>query len=226
MELLPDAATALRIAGLWPTGRPSVLLRVRAASDAIALRREAAGQHAHAHTTMQRQRPLMRSRVCRPVRATRRDHDARAARVARCPGSSSIRPGRGRGEPCARPLGPCSPMAVRAIPGRLWCQAAGAAQGRQGRRGRSGDAWAAWDAGDAWAAWAARDAWDAWDARDAWAPGHMGPWTIVYVRSHGLAGRGARSVHGGHPRQRTRPDSASLCPLARPRSDGPWSQRS
>ncbi len=146
-----DLATALRIAGLWPTGRPSVALMVEPAADGIArgekrrassltLVRQATddeiadaihalsapfGEH---QDTMAAEQVAWRMALRRP----RRDEEAVVA-------------------------GLTAALAARSLPWTL-------AKFDSARAAR-----AAWDAWDAWAAWDAWDARAAWDARDAWA---------------------------------------------------------
>jgi len=162
---------ALRIAGLWPDGRPSrvVLCEAPAASVVRAfdkvraptwtLSRELSeeeiadgvrefsvgfGEHADVMTAEQM---AWRQALARP----KRDRDAviaglRAALDAR---------GLIDWELQEYPSSDCTPRAAR--------DARDAWDARDAR-----DAWDAWNAWDAWAAWNARNAWAAWNARNAW----------------------------------------------------------
>ena len=181
-----DAATALRIAGLWPTGRPSVLLRVRAASDAIAR-----GEKRRA-STLTLTRLATEAETADAIQSLSAPFAPHAETMTREQLAWRAALARPRFDPAEVEASLALALSARALPWRLeqypaaWAaRAAGAARDARAA-GAARDAWAAWDARDAWAAWAARDAWDAWDARDAWAA--WAAWaalTIVYVRLMG-----------------------------------------
>jgi hypothetical protein len=182
-----DAATALRIGGMWPDGRPSRVFELHAVSDHVVergdklraatwyVRRELgedeieqvisdwtatwAGEHS---ADMTHEQMAWRRALARP----HRDETA----VVR--GLQAALDVRGLGwslrkyEPARAALGD---WAAWAALGDWAAWAAWDARDAWDARAALGD-WAAWAAlGDwaAWAAWDARDAWDAWDARAA-----------------------------------------------------------
>jgi len=147
-----DLATALRIARLWPNGRPSSVFEVEPGSDAI---QRGDKWRASAPTLVRR---LNEDEVREGVRAL----------------SSSFAPHveamvveqMAWREALARPLR--DEAAVEA--GLRAALAARRLEWGLQRYNNAWDAWAptaAWDAWDAWAPTAAMDAMDAWEARDA-----------------------------------------------------------
>ena len=132
-----DAPTALRIAGLWPDGRPSILLLVKGSVD-----------------TIERGDKLRCSKLTILDRCS--EDDVRVAVMAL---SLSF------GEHSARMAD--SQMMWRSALARPERDDAAVEAGlvaALGARGLVGWTLRRFDA--AWAAWAARDAWDAWDAWD------------------------------------------------------------
>lgn len=136
-----NAETALRIAGLWPDGRPSVLLRVRGSADAV----ERGDKRRCSRLTI-----VGVCDECEVGVAVRGLSDAFGEHAQRMADSQMLwrlalaRPKRDEAEVVA---GLAATLAARGLDWKL-------------RRHES-----------ARAAWAARDAWaarEAWDARDAW----------------------------------------------------------
>jgi len=163
-----DLHTALRIGGLWPTGRPSVALAVASVGASV------------------KRGDKLRAESLELIRIIPEDEIAAAIGIL----SQAFAP---HAEPMAD-----EQRAWRAALARPRRDAAAVEQGLRAALGARGldwklkrfeaaraawDAWAARDARDPWAArdardpwaardWAARAAWDAWaarDARDAWA---------------------------------------------------------
>ena len=159
-----NAETALRIAGLWPDGRPSVLLRVRGSADAV----ERGDKRRCSRLTI--------VAVCDEdeVRAAVRhlsepfgEHRERMVGSQMNWRQALRRPVRDEALVAA---GLEAALSARGLDWKL-CRYDDPRAARAARDARDAwDAWDAWDARaawDAWAAWAARDAWDARDARAA-----------------------------------------------------------
>ncbi len=159
--------TALRIAGLWPNGRPSRAFRCET-DDAVCVAR---GDKLRAETwTMTAECGV--EEIADAIRIMSRPFGALAD--AMVVSQLAWR------EALAKPLRDVA-VVERELAVALHCRGLGWATRRfddaraAGAARAAWDAWDAWDAraaGDAWdarAAWAARDAWAAWDAWGAWA---------------------------------------------------------
>jgi len=196
-----EMADALRVAGLWPTGRPSRVARVVASSDAIEhdnKRRAssllierwatdgeiAAGVLALSAPFGEHAEYMCAEQLAWADALGRWGHNERAVQA----GLRAALDARG-----------LSGWALRRYPSARVAWSASAAEDAWSASAAE-DAWAAWAAGDAWAAWAAgADAWavsvwfaawnagsprsDAWDARAAL--------TVAYASRRGLVSQPA-----------------------------------
>ena len=148
-----DLATAFRIGGLWPTGRPSRAFVVEASADAIERgdKRRASRLTIVRAVTPEEERAALRS-----FSRVFGDHAERMTDEQLAWRRALARP---RSNPAAVAASLESTLRARGLD-RTWALK------------EYKTAWAAWAAGAAWDAWAARAAWAAWAAwatGDAWA---------------------------------------------------------
>ena len=138
-----DLPTALRIAGLWPNGRPSCCLHVEASKDTIAR----GDKHRCSELTIVSR--VERAEVFAAIRELSEPFGIHADRMADSQVAWFDALGRPRRNVRAVEAGLRKALKVR---GLVW------------KLQRFDDAWAAWDARAARAAWDARAARAAWDA--------------------------------------------------------------
>ncbi len=206
----PSLADALRIAGFWPNGWPSLPTLVEAGADAITR-----GQKARASSLT-----ILRAATATEITAAIEDlsrpfgpHASRMVLEQLAWRQALARPDR---DAAAVEAGLRDALAARGLDWTLRrfsnaraardSRAAWGARDARGARDAwdSWAAWAAWDsraawgARDAWdsraawdaldsrAAWGARDAWDSWAARDAW--DSWAAWAALVVMYAGLMG--------------------------------------
>jgi hypothetical protein len=157
-----DLATAFRIAGLWPTGRPSRAFLVQPSADAITR-----GDKCRAS-----QLTLLREATDAEIAAAIRSLSAPFGEHAEVMATEQIAWRRALARPDHDPdavaVGLQAALQMRDLPWTLR---------------RFDSAWAARAASDAWAARAARAAWDAWAARAARAA-----WAALTVQYTARAG--------------------------------------
>ncbi len=169
-------ADALRVAGLWPTGRPSIVVLVTPGEDAITR-----GDKSRASTLR-----LERLATEAEIRAGIEDLSAVFSPHAQAMAAEQIAwrnaLGRPRYDPVAVEAGVRIALASRNLPWQP--KRFETARDTWERLGRARDTWAqgAWDVRDTWAQ-GARDIWDicAWDARDALTLGFASRqgWTLL-----------------------------------------------
>ena len=162
--------TALRIAGIWPNGRPARLFHVETGAEVVGRgnKLRAAAWTITAEATEDEVRAAIRAlsapfgdladeiteeQLAWRAALARPGHDAAAVEAGLRTALKTRR---------------LSAWTTRSFACAEDAWAAWAAWAARDALA-AGDARAARGAWDAWAAWAARDAWDAWDARDAWA---------------------------------------------------------
>jgi hypothetical protein len=144
-----DLATALKIARLWPDGRPSLCLYVEPSADAVVR----GDKHRCSVLTITGRVPREEVLAAFAVLSKPFGEHAEAMAFSQFAWYEAL----------GRP-------SIDAAAVETFLRAALDARGLGGwKLKRFDSAWAAWAARDAWDAWAARDAWDAWAARDAWA---------------------------------------------------------
>jgi len=159
-----EGHTALRIAGLWPDGRPSRLFRVE--TDGLVVER---GDKLRAATWCIVEEILD---VTPHVRRMSEPFGELADEITAEQMAWRAALARPRHDEAAIETGLREALAARGIESwtlRRFNDAWAARDARAAWAARDArDARAAWAAWTAWAAWAARAAWDAWDARAAW----------------------------------------------------------
>ncbi len=141
-----NLATALRIAGLWPNGRPSAVFEVTPSSDAI--QRDDKWRSSQLVLLRQLEEAEIRDGVLEMSQVFGK-HAAQMADSQMAWRAALARPERDE-------------MAVQES-----LAVALAARGLDWKLKRLAGVWDAWDAWDAWTGWTAWAAWDVWDARGA-----------------------------------------------------------
>jgi hypothetical protein len=157
-----DLATALRISGFWPDGRPAACFVVEPSADAI----ERGDKRRCSQLTLIRRCSDDEIRAAIADFSKSRFGDLAARMIeSQCAWFEALARPEYDLNRVQKELGRA--LAARALPWSLKQFAdAWDARGAWDARDAWG-AWGAWDAWGAWGAWDARDAWDAWDARDA-----------------------------------------------------------
>jgi len=161
-----DAATALRIAGLWRHGRPARLWLLSCPDDLV----ERGDKVRAASWTIERE--ATHGELCAAIERLHEPVERVAHGVTEQVMAWRRALGRPRRDEAAVEAGLRAALEARGLGGwtltryataqAVWD--ARAAWGAWGAR----DAWGAWDAEDARAVWDARAAWGAWDASGAW----------------------------------------------------------
>ncbi len=163
-------ADALRIAHLWPDGRPSLALYVEPSSDAVTR----GDKSRCSQLTIVGRVPFEEVRAA--IRVLSEPFGVHADRMAESQVAWYEALGRPRRNVREVERGLRAALEARGLDWKLerFDSAGDARDARDARAAWDArDAWAAWAAWaaraawDAWAAWAAWDAWDAWAARDA-----------------------------------------------------------
>jgi pyochelin synthetase len=157
-----DIETGLKIAGMWPNGRPSSVFEVEPVGQAVDRDEKSRSEGLR----------LIRSASTSDVKAALVRFSAVFGKHADAMAEEQwkwyVALGRPQRDRDAAVAGLTAALAARSLD---WTtkefgdvRAVWAAWAAWDAR----DTWDAWDARDAWDAWAARAAWAAWDARDTW----------------------------------------------------------
>ena len=149
-----NLAAVLRIAGLWPDGRPSTVFEIEPSPDAI----QRGDKWRTSELTLLRQ--LTETEVRDGVLALSAPFGQYAVRMTDEQMAWREALARPRHDATAVAAGLLEALAARHLPWTL----------RRFDTART--AWVTWDTWDAWAAGNARAAWDAWDARAVWDAGN------------------------------------------------------